>query len=766
MRRIITILMLLSGMAASLSAQDYNRLTDDGVMRKAGDKSRSDSTKNKNKEVLHALKTWKVDERFGERVNVVPDTVPHMYSNTVHTSGFRGEYNMLGNLGSPRLTRIFADQPLHEQFMFTQPYDFFLTSPGQFHFTNTLSPITNLSFNSCGDKNNGEDYLKALFAINAGKRLGFGFKFNYMYGRGYFQNQSTALFDYTMHGSYLGDRYQAHLLLSTNHMKTAENGGITDDTFVSHPESHEDDFRTDEIPTVLSKNWNNNDNQHVFLTHRYNIGFNRQVPMTAEEIKAKKFAMESKKENENNKKKTTGRRGTQNLNEDAPVLGRPDDAIIIEDVPADSTESAKKTERIAVTSKAMADSLIQKEKKAASDTSWTKNEFVPVTSFIHTLKLDNYNRRYIAYDTPLYYYAKTYLDNEKFTGDSIYDQMKHYNLRNTLAISLLEGFNKWAKAGLKGFVTSDLRHFSMPDTSAARFASYNEHNLSIGGQLAKTQGRTLHYNALLETWISGEDAGQMKLDGDADLNFKLFGDTVRLAAHAHFYRLNPTFFQRHYHAKHLWWDNDLEKETRVRVEGTFAYEKTRTRIRVAMDNLTNYTYFTQKYDIDQAFMRTANTVNVNQASNNISVLTAQLTQYLTFGPLNWESQVTWQKSSDKTVIPVPDLNIYTNLYLKFVISKVLHVELGGDLRYFTKYYAPDYSPYIGQYTVQDNGDANVEIGNYPIVNVYANMFLKHARFYVMMSHVNKGEGGQTFLVPHYPFNERILRLGISWNFFN
>ena len=68
--------------------------------------------------------------------------------------------------------------------------------------------------------------------------------------------------------------------------------------------------------------------------------------------------------------------------------------------------------------------------------------------------------------------------------------------------------------------------------------------------------------------------------------------------------------------------------------------------------------------------------------------------------------------------------------------------------------------------VQDNGDANVEIGNYPIVNVYANMFLKHARFYVMMSHVNKGEGGQTFLVPHYPFNERILRLGISWNFFN
>ena len=73
-------------------------------------------------------------------------------------------------------------------------------------------------------KNNGEDHLKALFAVNVGKKVGLGFRFNYIYARGYYQNQSAAHFNYTLYGSYLGDRYEAHLLMSTNHEKMAENG--------------------------------------------------------------------------------------------------------------------------------------------------------------------------------------------------------------------------------------------------------------------------------------------------------------------------------------------------------------------------------------------------------------------------------------------------------------------------------------------------------------------------------------------------------------
>ena len=97
---------------------------------------------------------------------------------------------------------------------------------------------------------------------------------------------------------------------------------------------------------------------------------------------------------------------------------------------------------------------------------------------------------------------------------------------------------------------------------------------------------------------------------------------------------------------------------------------------------------------------------------------------------------------------------------------MLNVELGGDVRWFTAYEAPDYNPLIGQYAIQNNGENNLKIGNYPWVNVYANLKLKQARFYVMMSHVNYSSGNSYFLTPHYPTNQRVLRFGVSWNFFN
>ena len=39
-------------------------------------------------------------------------------------------------------------------------------------------------------------------------------------------------------------------------------------------------------------------------------------------------------------------------------------------------------------------------------------------------------------------------------------------MKNTLALATLEGFSKWAKAGLKAFVSYDLRHFSLPAEAA------------------------------------------------------------------------------------------------------------------------------------------------------------------------------------------------------------------------------------------------------------------------------------------------------------
>jgi len=767
-------LFVLMPLMAWAQFDSFNQMDEDGNVTRRSTKQNADSL-GTDKEIPKGIKVWTVDERFGDIRKAELDTVPHMFMNTIFGTGIRGEYNTLGNIGTPRINRVFIDRQDDGQFLFTQPYDYFVKPVSTFHFTNTLSPFTNLTYNTAGNRTNGEDHFTAKFGVNAGKRLGVGFNFDYIYGRGYYQNQSTSHFNYTMYGSYLGDRYQAHLLFSTNHQKVTENGGITDDNFVLHPESFDDDFATNEIPTVLENNWNRNDNQHVFLSHRYNVGFKRKVKMTEEEIKAKKFALEAKRDSEERKRREEERRKAEdegrdfnedNVKEKKTYAGRPSDAKIAGNEPT-ATDSLGKGGRINVDSKEMADSLAKVSAKAAADTMWMKDEYVPVTSFIHTMKLDNYKRIYQAYNTPADFYADNYVAGP-YAGDSIYDKTSHLRLQNTFAISMLEGFNKWAKAGVKAFVTSDLRRFVLPSSdSNTATTSYNEHNLSVGGQLSKTEGKTLHYNVTAETWLLGEDLGQLKIDGAVDLNFPLFGDTVTLAAKGFFHRNNPTFYYRHYHSRHFWWDNTtLSKELHSRVEGLFSYRKTNTTLRVAFDEIQNYTYLAMGYNIADDHARKGNTMEVRQKGGAITLLTLSLAQNFKLGPLNWENVITYQKSTDNDVLPVPDLNIYTNLYLRFKIAQVLKCDFGADGRYFTKYYAPDYSPALGQYAVQ-TGDNRVQTGNYPLVNIYANFHLKHTRFFVMMSHVNAGSGNrQYFLTPHYPLNQRVFRFGLSWNFFN
>lgn len=780
-KKIIFSSLLFCAATLPVAAQNDFNYNEDSQFRPQTNRKVNTDSLGSDKEIPKGIRVWTVDERFGDTKAAVVDTLQHMYMNSTFTEGLRGEYNTLGNMGTARLNRIFIDRRNTQgNFIFTEPYDYIVNPVSDFHFTNTYSPITNITLNSCGDKVTGEDDFKAIFAVNANKRLGAGFRFDYKYGRGYYNAQSTSHFKYTMWASYLGDRYQAHLLFSTNHEKMTENGGITNDDYIKHPEIYTESFATNEIPTVLEQNWNRLDNQHIFFTHRYNVGFSRKVKMTEEEIKAKKFAMASKKENAEEEAKEEARKKAKeqgkkfdekayDKQQGAKFSGRPDGAKIAGDEPAkdsDAKDIRNDSTRIAVNGKAAADSLLAIQKKNAEDSLFYKSEYVPVTSFIHTVKFDNYRRIYEAYQTPADYYLKEYYDAGRLTGDSIYDQTKHWHMKNTFAIAMLEGFNKWAKAGLKAFASYDLRHYELP-TMEGGFEKFNEHALSVGGQLSKQEGKTLHYNAVAEIGLTGVDAGTLAIDGNVDVNIPFLGDTLQVRGDAFFHRETPSFYYRNYHARHLWWENDLDKTIHTRIMGTLSFPKTRTKLRVAVDEIKNYTYFSQSYDITEKGLRTGVMVTPMQESGGINLLTAQLEQNFRLGILNWENQLTYQHSSKESVLPVPAFNAYTNLYIKFKVVKVLNVDLGADMRYFTSYEAPDYSPYMGQYTVQGNGENNVKIGNYPIVNVYANVHIKHTRFFVMMSHINAGQGDKNyFFAPHYPMNERVFRIGVSWNFFN
>ena len=668
------------------------------------------------------LFSWKIDNRLGNVTPVPVDTIQSGFQNSNDMGGPTGQFNYLGNLGSPRMSRIFFDRPDDSQFIFLDPYNFSFQRPQDVVFTNTLSPFTNLTYYKSLNNRNGEERFKSYFAINANKRLGFGFNIDYLYGRGMYSDQNTAFFNGNLFAYYRGDKYDLHFIFSNNNMKMAENGGIADDRYITDPldmAEGKKQYASTDIPTNLNKVWNHNSGYHVFLTHRYNLGFYKK----------------------NNKE--------QNVNDSLPqMMNLPTDSLI---------------------NKSLNDSLKTTEKIDSID---VNPEFVPVTSFIHTLQIDLDKRKYITQDNSQA--QKLYEYN--FFGNDSTDLTKRTSIKNTFGISLREGFNKWAKAGLTAYITHEYRDFTLCDTTGIDdnriFKHYKENNLSVGGELLKEQGKLLHYRILGELGIAGEDAGQFKVEGKGDLNFRLLGDTVRLEANAFVKNLNPVFFYRHFHSKHYWWDNtDLSKIMRTRIEGTLHVGKLGTTLRAGVENIKNYTYLDNASvavtNNDGKVTSYKNNAIVKQDGSNIQILTAMWQQKLKAGIFHLDTEVVYQKSSNENILPLPELSAYANLYLKSALVKdVFNVELGADARYFTKYYAPDYSPVMGQFYLQ-NPNEKIEIGGYPMINVYANLQWKRTRIFVMMYHINQGSGDSNyFLAPHYPINPKMLKIGISWNFFD
>ena len=206
-------------------------------------------------------------------------------------------------------------------------------------------------------------------------------------------------------------------------------------------------------------------------------------------------------------------------------------------------------------------------------------------------------------------------------------------------------------------------------------------------------------------------------------------------------------------------------------EGKISLNRWGTRLRAGVENIKNYTYLANAgmpvKDSEGNVTGFKNNAAVRQHSGNIQVFTAMLQQKLKVGIFHLDGEVTYQKSSEQDILPLPELSAYGNLYMKFGLAKkVLRIEMGADVRYFSKYYAPDYSPAIGLFYNQ-NPDDKIEIGAFPIVNVYANLHLKRTRFFIMMYHVNAGSGKSNyFLAPHYPINPRMIKFGLSWNFFD
>ncbi len=384
-----------------------------------------------------------------------------------------------------------------------------------------------------------------------------------------------------------------------------------------------------------------------------------------------------------------------------------------------------------------------------------KIEYVPVTTFRHIFEVNDATKRYIEKDAQGFYLNTYY--NQKSTADSA----ACLSIKNTLSVTFEEEFNTWLKFGATVYAMNETqRHLSLlpvysdsvglpPDIT---FENRWTNNTYIGGALYKNRGKHIHYGFDGNVCLLGYKLGEFQINGHIDGGFKLGKDSMTIAAKAFFRNETPDYYLQHYRSNHYQWDNDFSKQYRLHISGEIAYPTkwVKPKLNVSFENLTQPIYFDQN-GIPQ------------QMDGNIQVLAANLQLNITTPWVNLDNSIVYQLSSSNKM-PLPTLTLYNNLYYHGTWVKVLDVQIGVDMRFFTKYYAPILNPALGQFCVQNE----VQVGNYPVMNVYANFYVRKLRLklFAQYQHFNASfMNKQYFEMPSYPMAPDMFRAGIAWHFY-
>lgn len=644
-------------------------------------KSSSSASANDSVKPKKQSSAWTLATPLGEHDKSTIDTLQYNYQRAFIPSFHSDAYATTGTLGAEGLNMIFFNRPERPAFFFDRSLDAILPSLKTFKFYNVYVPMTLLSYNFGGNKQNHTDRLSATFAGNVNRNIGIGAMLDYNYAKGAYTYQATKAFNFGFSFYFNSHRYEAQAIYYHYNNLNQENGGITDIRYITDPAEVQGGVEKVEpksIPTNLSTAANRVIGGRLFTTHAFKVGY-----WSEEQV---------------------------------------------------------------------------------NDTT-TRDIYIPLMKFVYSLDYDDHHRvfRNNNAQQAQNFWKNTYLNPEK-----THDDTRYWSLVNTVGVQLLEGFKKWAKFGISAYASLQTRRFTQTTYKSEQAditdsdlltplpAGFEciprvlQNRLSVGGSISKKQGEIITYDASVNFGLTGDIAGDLNVQGTVGSRFRMLGDTVSISAYGGFSNLENPYLLSHYISNHFAWDQSLGKTRTVKFGGELQIPWTKTTLSAGVRNIQNYVYFN-----DECLPA--------QYSGNIQVFSATLDQKLKFGVWNWNNTVTYQVSSNKDVLPLPALAIYSNMFLDFRAFKVLNLQIGIDCDYYTRYYGLAYQPATMSFHTQHEQ----QVGNYAFCNAYLSAKLYKCRFYVLWSHVNQGLFSKNyFSIPNYPLNPRCLQFGLSVDFAN
>lgn len=259
------------------------------------------------------------------------------------------------------------------------------------------------------------------------------------------------------------------------------------------------------------------------------------------------------------------------------------------------------------------------------------------------------------------------------------------------------------------------------------------------------------WNAFGRYVFSGYRQGDFLIDASARISVYPFSRQFNLKARLVLENKEPDYFQKKYYSNHFRWNNSFSKTTDTRIEVALSVPDYKLEVGLQQSIVSNLVY------MDKTAMPA-------QESDAISVTTLYVQKNFKAGAFHADNRFLFQISGNEDVVPLPKISLNARWYAQFVLVRsVLTGQVGIDTYFHTKYYVPAYNPAVGLFYNQ----TEKKIGEYPMVDAFVNFKWKRATLFFKMTHVDQGMfTKEYFSALHYPRNKRMLRIGLTWHFYN
>jgi Putative porin len=157
-------------------------------------------------------------------------------------------------------------------------------------------------------------------------------------------------------------------------------------------------------------------------------------------------------------------------------------------------------------------------------------------------------------------------------------------------------------------------------------------------------------------------------------------------------------------------------------------------------------------------------ISPKQNATAINYLSVQLNKEFKFRKFALDNSILFQEvSQDSKIVNVPAFVTRSTLYFTdFYFKKALFLQTGITANYFTKYFANEYNPVIGDFFVQNSK----KIGNFPMIDLFVNGKIRQTRIFFKAEQINTLFSKRNyFATPNQPYRDFIIRFGLVWNFF-